>query len=185
MEARRLICHGVQKWKRSGRSFISLSCPDDIAMLCHVSLQVVSASSCPDDIALEMLFSSMSVLNHKFPEIFAFVSDLSFFSSSLQVLCNLAHICLIAQSPIFDIPYHASWPDKARIVWQDCTLQIRSTSPGRLPTYRSHSSQLCAFELGHLAVELSFLCVYVCKIETRIGTQAGGGSSTAQYQQSL
>ena len=92
-----------------------------------------------------------------------FFSSLSSFSSqsSLKVLCNLAHICLIAQSPIFDIPYHASWPDKARIVWQDCKVQIRSASPGRLPTYRSHSSQLCAFEPGHLAVELSFVCVYV------------------------
>ena len=92
-----------------------------------------------------------------------FFSSLSSFSSqsSLKVLCNLAHICLIAQSPVFDIPYHASWPDKARIVWQDCKVQIRSASPGRLPTYRSHSSQLCAFEMGHLAVELSFLCVYV------------------------
>ena len=92
-----------------------------------------------------------------------FFSSLSSFSSqsSLKVLCNLAHICLIAQSPVFDIPYHASWPDKARIVWQDCKVQIRSASPGRLPTYRSHSSQLCAFEPGHLAVELSFLCVYV------------------------
>ena len=37
-----LVYHGVKKWKRSGRSFISLSCPDDIAMPCHglVSLLV-------------------------------------------------------------------------------------------------------------------------------------------------
>ena len=28
-------------------------------------------------------------------------------------------------------------------------------------------------------------CAYMCSIETRIGTQAGGGSSTAQYQHSL
>lgn len=55
-----VVYHGVQKWKRSGQRFISLSCSDDIAaatfsscmqtlpqmiLRCHAC-----ASSCPDDI---------------------------------------------------------------------------------------------------------------------------------------